>query len=231
MVESKEYALKKLDEWYVNRFRERYTDEVERKLCQDLETGPVNKIGNFEVPSEFIDALQSLPGNLNLSIWKSYKFSDILPFILKKESWMPFIEKYFSQSYSTMEAAADGQDTDEFNIKNLHESVKNEYIEPIFKEFRKFKVFVDGVRKKTEEIFPNDLTDKDINNEFIKNFGGHKGFTEFAISYMNALPYLLDIQLRRGEISKEENDITLNILKAYKEVLPYINERLFGDLA
>lgn len=230
MIESKEYALKKLDEWYVNRFRERYTDETERRLCQDLETRLFNEIGNFEVPPEIIDALQSLPGNLNLSIWKSYKFSDVLPFILKKESITPFIERYFSQTYATMEAAADGQDIDEFSVKNLHESVKNEYIEPIFKEFKKFKVFVDGVRKKAEEIFPHDLTDKDINNEFIKNFGGYKGFTEFAISYMDALPYLLEIQLRRGEISKEENNVILNILKAYKEVVPYINERLFGDL-
>lgn len=209
MIESREYALKRLDKWYADRFRKNYTEEVAEKIIGSLFTRMI-KSGEIGLGKDLLST-----GSAN-----GYT----------REGSIKKAEKYFSQTYATLETIMDGGAPESSVIKRMAPSVREEYVEPVLRAGKKLKDFVDRVRKKSGEIIPEDLSDDDINQAFLDVYGSHRGLTKFCFDYMNAIPLALNLAVIRGELPKKAFDVSVKFIEISKDALSYMNEMVFGDL-
>ena len=209
MLKSREYVLERLDQWYSDRFRKYYTYEFGAEIAERM--------------------------NESVKERKDFKFNleKIIPMVEKRysrEAQIKEAEEYFTQAYSTMEGMAEGMPIEGETIDDIPKGTREEYFDPMFEQFGKLTEFVEYVRKTANEDITKELTDEDINKGFLNTFGGHEGFSEFVESYISIFPYLFDLMVSQGQMSRELADDAVIMLEVGKEQIPYLNETLFGDL-
>ena len=208
MIKSREYALERLDQWYADKFRRNYTNEVAAEFLNQITESIRDKMGESE--------LESLLNEV------SRHFS--------REEEIKNAQKYFSQMYASMEAMEEGLSVDGHTIDEIPEAHREEYLDPLFKEFEKMGEFVRLVREVSNQDLSREVSDEDINKAFIDIFGDHKGLSKFYQKYIEGAKYYLSLVLREGEIQKEAFDRTISSLEIAKEKAPYLNEIVFGDI-
>lgn len=201
MTRSREYALERLDKWYADKFRINYTEDIAAKMREQLFESAKNKDDNIR--------------------------NEVARFapLLSRENQIEIAEKYFSLSYASTEKLIE----DLVNYKELPNGVKEEYVNPLIKQFDRFKGFVEGVRQVSCQNLEREVTDNEINQVFINSFGGHEGFTDFMLKYMQALSYILDLDSRKGKISNSEFKEIEDFLEIARPPIKYAHEILFGS--
>ncbi|MEK6919251.1 MAG: hypothetical protein AABW73_04415 [Nanoarchaeota archaeon] len=140
--------------------------------------------------------------------------------IVSKEAEIKAAELYFSGSFNQMGLV--------FSSKVLSRE-EIEFLRPYSLAFGKIHRFVSGVRKRANEIFPENLGKRDIDQGFMKVFGGSSGFNDFY--NQNLEGYLRLEELANGPES-ERYKIVQNIYldESYINFRRALNYRLFRDL-
>lgn len=215
MGESQEYALRRLDQWLVDRYKKYYTSEVEREVQSRLKSFVKNTEHPFPVFPLDLEKLIS---------------------IFKKENQINQTPNFFSEAYSELETSMEELIEDDYKLGNMsHDLVAQ--LKHTHDKAWKLVEFVDRVRQRKNEISPSDITDKDMDRAFLEIFGGHKGYTGWFIAYSDAINRNLQRIFADDEFMKEltKEEILHYIgakylLKLSKHIVPFINEKLFGDL-
>jgi len=211
MVQSGEYVLVRLDRWYADRYRKNYTDEIGKDIARQIS-----------------DSLHER-GDLNLSL--ELIMSDTMRKFSKEEQ-IKQAQTYFTDAYAELEGVigglplGGGRTIDEI----IPRGYKEEYIGPLFEQFKKIQQFVERVRGIAGQDLSREVTDRDIDLAFLDAFGNHEGFTEYFIAYINGLSQFLDLAVRMGGITKEAFDDAIMWFEVTKDKLFYIHEKVFGDL-
>ena len=207
MIKSREYVLERLDQWYADRFRRNYTDEVAAEVVKQF----AKSVGDRkDAGLELV-----LSGTLR-------KFS--------REEQIKEAQKYFSQAYATMEGIIEGLLPEEHTLAEIPKGVREEYIDPLLKQFERMQRFVGHVRDISDKDSGRAITDDIINQAFIDSFGSYEQFSKFIQAYMGAMPCFLDLMVIQGQIPKAVFDSVVDFLEITKEKAPYLNEIIFGDL-
>lgn len=180
MIDEMDYTLKRLDEWYMNRFREKYTSKIEEEFKKRV--------------FECVEEKQEFRGTIETS--------------LSRDSQIRDAEIYFSREYMHLE--------DLFN-----EGV------PIGAA-KKLIDFVNVVRQISSELFPSVVLDGDISDCFKKVFSTPSDFADALIGDIDANRFELE-----AEYGTQTGPQTWNMnlyINSLRENLPYLTERVFGDL-
>jgi len=194
---------------YAGRFRKNYTDELAVELVKQVMTS-IRKKGDVKLGLELI---------LTGAVRK-----------LSREEQIKEAERYFTQAYPMIEVMIEGIPTEEYAADGISKGVREEYIEPLLEQYEKMKQFVESVRQIVNEDAERELTDKDIDQAFLDTFESHKGFSEFVNAYMGGMPCFFDLMVCRGEFPRAIADSAISLIEITKDSIPYLNERLFGDL-
>ena len=209
-MRSREYVLRELDDWYANRFRDNYTDEVAIDISNRI-------LKSVKVRGD---------SSLALKLIKSRALEEF-----SREKQIETAQKYFSQSYATIEGMINGLSIEGHNfLDDMSKERKEEYVTPILEQYRKMQEFVESVRKIPDQNIERKVTRSDIDNLFLDTFDDHNGFSEFIQAYMGAMPYFFDFMVARGKMSRREFDHIVTLLDITKQEMPYLNEIVFGDL-
>ncbi|MBT4166189.1 hypothetical protein HOE04_04080 [archaeon] len=207
MIKSREYALERLDEWYADRFRNHYTDDVAIEMMGHV-VASAKKINDEGLESVLHSVLNGF----------------------SREEQIKDAERYFSQTYATMEAMVEGMSIGEFNLKEVPPGVKEEYFDPVLRQYEKLQRFVEQVRKISDQDLSMEITEDDINQTFMDVMGGHEGFSEFSQTYIESFPILFDLLTANGSMPRKLSDLAMTLLNITKEKIPYMTEAVFGDL-
>lgn len=215
MGESQEYTLKRLDQWLVDRYNRYYTSEVEREVQSILRSS----VKNIEHP------FPVFPLDLEKLI-----------VVFKKENQISAIQNFFSEAYSELETSVEESIENDYRFEGVPQDLVSN-LRHIHDKAWKFVEFVDKVREKIKKVSPNYITNDDINQAFLEIFGEHKEYTESWIAYNNAinrnLQRIFADEKWMNELTKEElldYIASRYLIDVAKYIMPYINEKLFGDL-
>ncbi len=200
-----EYTLKRLDEWNYRRANllKRADEKILRKVKDSLKE--IGKMGSLDELNEEeklqISNIFSLEGIIEMNrdaLSKNYGF----------------IESILNQNFPEL-------------YKNIPEGVRNEYFQPSFEEFRQYKSFVDDVRAKSANSFPDELSDKDIDECFKNSFKKTR-------DYSNHLTRLIDLSLIQMDLDPNLDISDKKKLRKFyssmRGLIPLIVEIVYGDL-
>jgi hypothetical protein len=206
-MRSKEYALSKLDEWFSDRIDSKYTpeiaEEITERVCKSIES----RLGDLYI---------GLLGNIRAKFSRAHQIK--------------VANSKFSKDYAILEALIEGLEVDGVSTDIFPESERREYIDPLFDQLGIYRKFVDRVRMTANQDHRKEITARDIDVAFIDTFGDHLGFTDLCLSYARALPQTVDYLTRTEKNNKELFEIINIGIEIEKEIAPYINEKIFGDL-
>jgi len=197
MEAEKDYALKRLDEWYRSLVDSRYTNTVAAGLKERLEA--------------------RLEGTETLEIAKSVgMFEQFSP-----ENYKKFVGDYFSQNLWVLEQSPDSlfQSFDEDQIEKYGELVKNMHGYMVR--------IIASVRKKCDEKFPDDLTDEDMKESYLSVFGGLDNAIEFGKNLIEIPLLQYEELLRSGQIDKSQYNSMKELTEALAKEIPYLYRIFF----
>ena len=202
MSESQDPVLKRLDDWYSDRIRRNYTSEVAREVRIQI--------------SQAMRKRKELSDLVSSELLETYSPANVLK----------ISEKYWSKTYSGIEAFMDGASLEEINLNQLSKGVKEEYVAPSIEHFKKLKVFVDKLREQYK--VKENLSDEDIDKKLINHFGSVENYAEFSRESFKALPFFMRA-FNKG-VPKEEFETQTKYCEAVSEVVPYLAGAIFSDL-
>ena len=196
MVLERDYVLKRLDEWYSNLVKDKYTNAVAAGLKERLEA--------------------RLEGTETLDILKSARmFEQFSP-----ENYHSFVNDYFSRSLDSIESSVslDQVIDPDGMYKNLVEGTQ------IY-----LKKIIESVRIKSEERFPQEISDEDMREAYLSAFEGLDNAIEFGrrLTCLAALDY--ERLLMEEKISEDQFYLLNELTGALSEEIPYLLKTFFGD--
>ncbi len=200
MAQSREYVLQRLDKWYSDRLRRGYTAEFAEDLIKKLTCS------------------SSASGNSFLN------FS--LNLLLSPEAQIESAKTCFTNGYAQLERIMGGTSLEGAFLSEVPIGIREEYVDPVFKSFRLFDSFVERVRDSVRHDFDKAISDSDIDRNFLETFGDYRFFSGFIISTLRKSLPLFDVISE----SKAQNDFMSGIIETAITVLPYVHERILGDL-
>jgi len=210
MTQSREYALKRLDLWYVGKFIENYSDELAVEVVEQIGLSLLeSKLGQELIKDGTLRAI-------------SRKFFPVAQII--------GAASFFTDAYATMEGIVEESQSEENSLDPIEKGFVAEYAGPMLEQHERLQQFVSRVRYVSGNDLGREVTNVDIDQAFLNTFGGHGGFTEFCKGYANAMPFALEMEVRVGEVSREKIDKALVVIEATKGIYSNLNEKLFGDL-
>jgi hypothetical protein len=209
MVESREYILKRLDTWYADRFRKHYTSEISEKSFQLMHQSMVKEKNG--------KGLETLLFIEELGLWSP-------------ENQITYAESYFSQAYATMEHLIEEGRKGKNILGMVQPGVREEYIDPMMDQFKLMQKFVEGMREVANKHMEREISDHEINESFIKVFGGKKGFNRFYNQYTKAVTYFMELAVGKGDISRDISEKIVHFCEASKESSDYLTDVIFPDI-
>jgi hypothetical protein len=185
-IKSPEYVLGVLDEWYYNIIKSTYTKKDEDDMIRLT-------LKSFEgiVSDSEMNELKSIVSKLS-----------------SVESQVEASKNCFSQGHATLEAITNGLKIKVMSIDDIPEGVRKEYLDPIFYFYDKMNKFVEYVRKKADENFPNDLNNNDINSSFLEVFKSQEEYVRFIVNMLNSSFILFDIIKEGNGNSKKPEGVS-----------------------
>jgi len=209
-IESPEYVLQVLNRWYSQRIKNSYTQDDSNKLG-------IAAIG-------ILDSLEGV----------SFEEKNRLrPDLLKRcsiESQVAEAGSYFSRAYATLEAFQEGFEINGQRLSDVPEGVRQEYLEDTLRAYGPMQRFVNLVRAKSKNKFPEDLEFKDIDESFIETFGNCDNFIDFSILLLDSGRVLLDYAIATGKISKKAYAYMDKFVDVLKPFHRRFLRKAFGDL-
>ena len=104
----------------------------------------------------------------------------------------------------------------------------NDYLEPFIRHVETLKGFVENVRSAAEK--EGSINDHLVDEEFVKYFGNMDKYTNYCIDFVDSLQYLFDYIDSIELISHNHASKFIQLQDVRKEVVHYINDRLFSKL-
>lgn len=209
MAKEQEYALKRIDEWYLANFRRNITREITDKLKVRVKS---------HLDQEEVRSLEGLFGE---DIFGMIDFDFLSKF---------YASNPFSKGYAML--AGSIQDFS-LALDMLPEGVKSEYMQPTIDSLlgvrRLFDGIVEGVRKKADEIFPDELTDRDVRRAFMDSTGGLDNYCGVPMMSIEALLVSLNLAAIRGAINQEQYQQIVKLFNTIKEEMPEFTRILFKE--
>ncbi len=164
-MREQDYVLGRIDEWNNKMAQEEYDDNASRKV--------VEKIMNLT--REGLDS-RGLVNLLHIST---------------RGHVLETTKNYFSNRYTLYEKIVEG--SPDSPLANIPKGIMREYFEPCLKQYKPLVDFVESVRTRFNEIFPNELSDDDIKECFKITFPSLEDYTEFVAGFIRIASLPLDI--------------------------------------
>lgn len=202
-------SLERLDAWYANKVKDKYTSEVAHTATELFLTD----IGR----SEDLDLTRIV--------------HDVTVELLSRERQVQTAQTYFTQAFSTIERIQETFRSEELEVKGISAGVKEEYLDPLLERMVQMQQFIARVRDMAAQDFPKGIADNEMDKAFLDVFGGHEGFSEFTSTYSNAGLLFMDLLVQKGLMLQEGfNNVEVVLRAANKRAIPYINSIIFGNL-
>ncbi len=198
--------MKKSKQWVLNRLDQWYLQRFERGFTPELASQHRNSL------VEIVEG-ENFPPEEKKPILQAFSIEQI----------RAIVGQTFSAFYHTFENTQ--------SYDSLPKGIREEYVEPMLKEFRKMHLFVGEVRKTADEKFPEDLSDADIEESFKKAYGNWRGYADFMKSVMNASNMTIELLHMQKKLSDKEYNLALKIMNYNQEFAYTLTERIFGDLS
>ena len=205
-----QYVLEELDKWYGSRVKKSIT-QLDIDQIKDI---PLRELGKIESlkPEQREQIRKELSDKVTLS------------------SMIGEAQQLFTKYYALIEAVKEGYKIKEMPLHETPPGVREEYYGPYITACGKLEEFVNSVREKSDEKFPENLTDKDIDYCFIRTFENPSGFAECGKKINNASLLLYDLALIRGVLSKEQFQYMERNIRAMNPFFDIVANKIFGDL-
>lgn len=197
-----DYVLKRLDEWNYNIIKRNYS----RELCDKI-AKYVTDIAKREFGEEFKEFEE---------IW--HEMAERLSFDKILEESKGFV----SRNHSIIESILEGKNIPS-SFNSISEGVRNEYFNPLFEGFRKYKKFVDSIREQSSRKFPSEIEDEDITNCFSKVFPKVEDYSDYVNN-------VLDLSLPVIDIDPRLNSSDKNALRKMAYLIKGINRALIKEV-
>ena len=162
LIEQKDYTIKRLDEWYYQRFEEKYTRELARRVM-------LRTFVALKSPFLMLRLAKKVVRNMSVG------------------GQLDDRENYFSRDYLYMERLFENKEEHfEFISGGMRKENGSRYGGALFRTFNSLKLFVEHVRKESAESFPYVLEDRVIEECFKRVFRSPDEFSELMASEIDA---------------------------------------------
>lgn len=202
MEKSREYALERLDRWHSQRVERNYTPNLEREIRRV--------------------ALEAIPKKAS---------SEAVDIILKAVSREGLKHSpIFTSGYSQIEQSIALARENGYAFGGVPLQFDGEYSQPALKACEGITSFVEITRRRVDEIFPEELTDRNIDSLFVSAFGSREGYKAQNIALLETVMPLMDLQRRLGFISQDLYDLARVTAEAMKKVNGQLVDAIFPDI-
>ncbi len=215
MEQSRDYAVTRIAQWMADRCARRYT----RKQASDI-FGRVRKV--YE--ENWLDLVQEA------------QTDDFAKSLLATRSPIALAAHYednYAKSVGYLESMLAGRDENTNQFRSaVPASVFQEYFQPIIDGGKTNLNFIECVRRESSIVFPDEITDPEIDACFMFSYGGVDNYTKLTISLLRVSSALFSY-LGEHKASGEVREILRRKAKVYDSLTSFTAEPLeilFGDL-
>jgi hypothetical protein len=207
---STEFALRRLDIWYLDKFQKKYTPSLARKIIDDVS----NSLLTCECQNrEDLEILLTRARNT---------------YCVNRQ--IVFANNYFSSHYSSMEEMFKLRKSYGLDFNELSNGVYNEYVFPMFETYKPMFEFVNKVREKFARGNNEGISNNEVDSIFLSVFKSHSNLTRMLIDFKHASDVFCDLLVQRGNLSQSIFESQRNFSSASLTVISDLNEVLFSDL-
>ncbi|MBM3234525.1 hypothetical protein FJZ19_05540 [Candidatus Pacearchaeota archaeon] len=201
---SREYVLKRLDEWYYTRYKRAFR-KADAKNLEGIAMQALDSIKTTDL--DFVEELRR-------QIPQMYSRNTLL-----KKSKI-FFSGFYYQLETSMEA----------DLSIIPEGIRNEYFQGVLDVKRKLDDFVNCTRQKAEEVFPNELSDEHINEAFLQVFGGLEGYITSGRDAYKAVLLMINYLVASRKVPQALFDFHKELFALSGDFLRNLSRRMFSQI-
>jgi len=140
--------------------------------------------------------------------------------MLSPENFLNIFEHYFSRNLESTEHSYEAL------LEELPENLQGVYKEGFTLAGKYFKKILEEFRRKSDEIFPDELTNDDMKKIYLRVIGGVDGQIQLGKQMARIMNSGIEFGYREGIISENIYRMMKEFYNAFSEELPFLYNRL-----